>query len=197
MAFSDYFATVICRNFFRRATNGYKFVPIGCTPLLCRRKFFTSILGGVKVDTLVGIIFAFISISLGTIFLVLFGLVVLYDTVNLIRYIRADVCRATVVENNGTEKVLMYATSRTGGRYQDYYKHNVEYVLNGQLCRGEVVTERNVKPGGQMNIHVYTDKNGERTIISEKHKNRLIIFAAILFLTIVVSIICIICTRLN
>ncbi len=146
------------------------------------------------MGTLVSIIFAVISISLGIIFLALVGLVVFYDTANLIRYIRADVCRATVVENNGTEKVIMYATSRTGGRYQDYYKHNVEYVLNGQLCRGEVVTERNVKPGGQMDIHVYTDKNGGRMIVSEKHKNRLIIFAAVLFFAIIISIVGIIYT---
>ena len=149
------------------------------------------------MNTLVGIIFAVISISLGIIFLALVGLVVWYDTVNLTRYIRADVCHATVVENNGTERVLMYATSRTGGRYQDYYKHNVEYTLNGQLCRGVVVTERNVKPGGQMNIHVYTDKNGERMIISEKHKNRMIWVAILVFLTIIITIIGITYTRLN
>lgn len=149
------------------------------------------------MGTLVSIVFAVISISLGIIFLAIVGLVVLSDAVMLIRYIRADVCRATVVENNGTEAVLMYATSRTGGRYQDYYKHSVKYVLNGQLCRGEVVTKRNVKPGGQMNIHVYTNKKGERMIISEKHKNRLIVFAAVLFFAIVISIICIIYTRLK
>jgi Flp pilus assembly protein TadG len=145
---------------------------------------------------LISIFFAIIAIVIGIIVLAIVGLAVLYDTVNLIRYICADVCRATAVENNGTEEVRMYDTSRTG-RYQDYYKHTVEYVHNGQLCRGEVVTERNVKPGGQMNIHVYTDKKGERMIISEKHKNRLIIFAVLLFFTIVIAIIGAICTFFN
>lgn len=141
------------------------------------------------MGTLVSIVFAVISISLGIIFLAIVGLVVLNDITMLIRYIRADVCRATVVENNGTEEVLMYATSRTGGRYQNYYKHNVEYVLNGQLCRGEVVMKGNVEPGGQVNIHVYTDKNGERMIVSEKYKNRLIAFAIVLVLGIFFAIV--------
>lgn len=141
------------------------------------------------MNTLISIVFAVISISLGIIFLAIAGLVVLNDIVMLIRYIRADVCHATVVENNGTEKVIMYATSRTGGRYRNYCKHNVEYVLNGQPCRGEVVMKGNVEPGGQVNIHVYTDKKGERMIISEEYKNRLIAFAIVLVLGILFAII--------